>query len=248
MVVRQNLYEMSPVIYDRYVSTKIEAENFSEVLKHVKSFCKGKKYVKILDMCCGTGIFLRKWLSRLDISFSYTGVDINKHFLKYAIENSKMKTSEFILHDASTVKLNDKFDIVIATSAYHHIKDVTKREFLLNIRSHMESEGILIVYEKAIAPFKNPSEAARSGTEFYAKRIPEMMKNEKLDSHQIFGLYNEIYLSSIRLDEYKVSYQRIVKDLASVGLKIIRTTKLWPKDNRFSNSKVGDFVFLVQKV
>ncbi|MFH1326842.1 MAG: class I SAM-dependent methyltransferase [archaeon] len=174
-----NLYKLDPSIYDEYIDTDMERHNFDIVFKEIAEIAKDRKKIKILDLCCGTGIFPRKWLIKLNNVF-YTGVDTNKSFIEYAKKNLKNKNYEFVLGDATKVKIDDSFDIVIATSSYHHIKDKDKRTFLKNIYNHLKEEGSLIIYEKLVSKFKEPVGAVDSASKLYTERIKYMLKREKL--------------------------------------------------------------------
>jgi ubiquinone/menaquinone biosynthesis C-methylase UbiE len=227
---------MEPEIYHEYMSTEIEARNFEEVYKIIKELKKRK----ILDFCCGTGILPLKWLSKLDIE--YTGVDINKRYIEYA--RRLMPEYTFIQGDAVTTKINKKFDIITVTSGYHHIEEERKRKFLENIEEHLKEEGKLIIYEKFIESHIN---SIRSGIDFYGERIKEMAEKEELNENQLFSLFNEMYLTSIRKEEYKVTYNYFMKDLEATGFEIKKEIKLWPEQDIFGNPKVGDFVVIAEK-
>ena len=241
-----NLYEMSPFIYDEYMVTEMEKRNFDAVLDSIKRHRKPQGFTSVLDMCCGTGLFRKGWLSELE-NIVYAGVDINQSFIRYA----KLRTPDMLDHyvhgDAASVDLRKEFDFVIGTSAYHHIKDEEKVKFLENMKKHLKKDGKAVIYEKFIHPFTNRIEAARSGITFYTERIYDMMQKENLSETQLFALYNELYLTSVRKDEYKVPYAHFRKDLKKTGFKIIEEKKLWPEDNRFKDQKVGDFVLVLRK-
>jgi len=241
-----NLYEMDPQIYDEYIDTEIEKMNFNKVFELIKKITNKKDTIEILDFCCGTGILPRKWLTKLN-NIKYVGVDINSNFIKFAREKLKDNRFSFVVEDSVSFKAGKKFDIVLATSSYHHIKDDKKRDFLKNIFTHLKDNGVLIVYEKIISSFSDKIEAVDSGSKFYLERIKYMMKTEKLSENQLFALFNEQYLTAIRKDEYKVDFQHFKDDVESSGMKIKEHIKLWPKENLFHNDKVGDFVFLIVK-
>ncbi|MDD5163626.1 MAG: class I SAM-dependent methyltransferase [Candidatus ainarchaeum sp.] len=241
-----SIYKMPPEIYNIYMSTKIEARNFQEVYNQIKKTLDKKNTIKILDLCCGTGIFFRNWLSQKR-NICYIGVDINKDFLAFARKKITSSRVAFIESDASKAKLGKKFDIVLATSAYHHIEDSGKGKFLENAKRHLDENGILVIYEKLIAEFNSKIEAAKAGTNFYAERILDMMGEEKLNQMQLFALYNELYLTAVRKEEYKVPYNRIISDLQKTGFNVLKEIKLWPKNNKFVDPKVGDFVFVCKK-
>ncbi|MBI3190441.1 class I SAM-dependent methyltransferase [archaeon] len=235
---------MDPKYYDEYIGTKMEEINFDRVFELIKEIHNKKGRLEILDFCCGTGIFPRKWLSKLK-NIRYLGVDINPDFVKFARKNLHGKNFDFMAKDAVSFKTGKKFDIVLATSSYHHIEDKRKRKFLENISAHMKDDGAFIVYEKIIDSFSGISEAIDKGTQFYLERIKYMMKTEKLNENQIFALFNEQYLTSIRHEEYKVDIARFKGDIKACGLKIKKTIKIWPRTNVFNNKNVGDFVFLI---
>ena len=242
-----NIYELDPRIYDEYIDTKLEKKNFDEVFKKVREQFSHKSQLKILDLCCGTGIFPRKWLINLT-GISYVGVDINKSFIEFAKNQLKGKNNfKFIVDDATNVDLREQFDIVIATSSYHHIKDEEKRRYLNNINTHLKEEGVLIIYEKLVSKFKEPIGAVDSASKLYAERIKYMLQTEKLTEKQLFALFNELYLSAIRKEEYKVSYEYLKEDLESTGFQITEEVKLWPKEDLFDDPKMGDFVIVAEK-
>ncbi|MEK6961382.1 MAG: class I SAM-dependent methyltransferase [Nanoarchaeota archaeon] len=241
-----NLYEMDPQIYDEYISTRIETTNFNRVFDSVKRICDEKGPVKMLDLCCGTGNLPRKWLVKLK-HIKYTGVDLNPNFIRFAKEKLKDDRFNFVVHDAVSFKAGKKFDIVLATSSYHHIKDDKKRDFLKNISDHLKDGGVLIVYEKMVGSFSDKIQAVDSGTKFYLERIKYMMKTEKLSENQLFALFNEQYLTAIRHEEYKVDLLRFKRDVEASGMKIKEHFKLWPKEDLFHDDKIGDFIFLVVK-
>lgn len=237
---------MDPQIYDDYINTEIERINFNKVFELLKRITDKKEPIEILDFCCGTGILPRNWLTKLN-NIKYLGVDINSNFIKFAKEKLKDDKFSFVVDDSVTFKTDKKFDIVLATSSYHHIKDDKKRDFLKNISYHLKKDGVLIIYEKIVDSFSDKIEAVDSGTKFYLERIKYMMKIEKLSENQLFALFNEQYLTAIRHEEYKVDFQHFKDDVESSGMKIKEHIKLWPKENLFHNDKVGDFVFLIVK-
>ncbi|MEK6829920.1 MAG: class I SAM-dependent methyltransferase [Nanoarchaeota archaeon] len=151
--------------------------------------------------------FLEKWLTKLK-NVSYVGVDINKSFLDFAKSQLiKYPNYKFIQEDAVKVRIPEKFDVIVATSSYHHIKDTEKRAYLENISNRLSNKGILVIYEKLVSKFKEPIGAADSASKLYAERIKYLLKTEKPTEKQLFALFNELYLSAIRKGEYKVSYE-----------------------------------------
>lgn len=237
------LYQMPPALYDSYISTQIERRNFEQVWKTVVAH-KSPEQTRILDLCCGTGNFATNWLSKCR-EIEYTGVDINGSFLEYAQAHVPAHY-KFIQANAVTVDCGGLFDIVLATSGYHHISDDKKRDFLSNAKRHMLDPAVLILYEKFVEPFHDLCSQVQSGTHFYAERIYDMVKSEQLTQEQLFALFNEMFLTAVRMDEFKVPLSHFRDDVTSVGLHIDDVVKLWPSDNPFTDD-AGDFVITLKK-
>jgi SAM-dependent methyltransferase len=244
-----NLYKMDPRIYDEYMSTKIEGRNFAKVAGIVAEMARSRpeEDFSVLDMGCGTALLYRKWLSEIE-NLTYTGVDINERFLEFASERCG-PGARFILGDAVSVDAGGPFCAAVATSIYHHIEDENDRkgEFPRNVCRHVTGGGDAVIYEKLVSPFSDDREAARAGTVFYMERIEDIMKEEKLSDTQKFALYNELYLTSVRKDEYKVDYKRLMKDFSTAGMRLEREIKMWPPDGRFGDYRVGDFIFVFKR-
>ena len=244
MDLDMNLYEMSPKIYDKYTTITIEKEAFKAVFKEVKKEYKKHKKLEILDLCCGTGIFPRLFLKKLK-NIKYVGVDINKEFINWGKSKLKNKDYSFFIKDAITYKSNKKSDIILMTSAYHHIIDNNKVPFLNTAKKHLKSGGKIIFYEKVVAPWKNLQEQIQSGTEFYKERIYHLLAKEKVSNTILFALYDEMYLTAIRKEEQKVDYNYILSDFKKAGMKVEFEKRIWPRTNVFANNKVGDFLFVL---
>lgn len=219
----QHLYELSPSLYDEYMSTAAESRNFERVFSTVKEW-EGKR---VLDLCCGTALLARNWLQGRDVR--YVGVDKNGAFAAFAQERlAGDERFSLVVEDAVDARVGGKFDVVVLTSAYHHIEDKRKVLFLRNAARHLKKDGVVVVYEKFIRHYQTAAEAADAGMEFYKERILQMMRGEKLTQVQLFALYNELYLTAVRKEEYKVPLARFLGDAAQAGLQVVKKECLWP--------------------
>jgi len=241
----QSLYGMPAQVYFNYMDTKIERRNFEQVSKEIEAVMTGE--TTILDLCCGTGNLAKYWFSRLE-NVSYIGVDINRTFLKFAKKMvSGRKNFQFVLADVTKISFPKKFDFVVGTSAYHHIKDERKQLFLRNAFKQVKEDGFLVIYEKLLPKFKNSAEAEHAGTIFYKERIADIRKEQRMNRMQEFALYNELYLTAVRKEEFKVPYKRLIRDLKATGFRLAKKTKLWPENGKFKDKKVGDWVIICRK-
>lgn len=243
-----NVYESSPEYYDAMMSTALEMQIFNIVADEIKNNLKTDKN-RILDLCCGTGILAQMLLDTQNIEF--VGIDINKHFLESAKKKTQMRNEfKYILNDVLKYETNIKFDIIILTSAYHHIMNEFKTVLLRKILNWLKKDGTAIMYEKCIAPYNNQEDFKKSNQDFYKKRIEFLKKIDRvnLGKKQVDAIMNICNLSSTGKEEYKVSYDYIIQDLKSAGFGVLKEIKVWPNDETFDNKKIGDFVFVIKKV
>ena len=113
----------------------------------------------------------------------------------------------------------------------------------------MKKDGAAIIYEKFVEAYGDDAlSKAHSGTNFYAERIFDMLRSERLTEEQLFALYNEMFLTSIRKCEFKVPLARFRQDVQKAGLSIDDLMKLWPEDDRFTDADVGDIVATLKDI
>jgi len=152
----------------------------------------------------------------------------------------------FINHDAVDYTHPALVDIILASSAYHHIEDERKLRFLEKVRAQLKDEGIAIFCENLIGKYQNPAERAVAVTDFYAERIKEMARLGTTDRR--LGLVCRVLQYELdREYEWKHSYSEFVDNLCKAGLVVVNKTKVWPIEDLFKDLKVGDFVFEVRK-
>ena len=135
-------------------------------------------------------------------------------------------------------------------SAYHHIEDGRKIKFLTKVRDLMKTDGLVVMGENVIPDYQAEDTAAhnRSISDFYSAVLKAI--------HECFNTVPRTVEESIRQIvnygrdgqfEFKVSLQRIIDDINSVGLKIIEIRRVWPENFRDLPPNAGNFVILLQK-
>lgn len=98
----------------------------------------------ILDLGCGTGT-----LSVLFPRKSYLGVDIDKKLIDSA---KKFHPGySFQTSDATKIRLEKKFDIILVIGVIHHLSDKEVKKFVETIDFHLKISGTALIIE-AIPP------------------------------------------------------------------------------------------------
>jgi SAM-dependent methyltransferase len=186
-----------------------------------------------------------------------TGVDIDENYLKFARQKYWERVTgmgadwygtklNFVNHDAVDYTHLSLVDVIIASSAYHHIEDERKLEFLRKVQVQLKDDGLAVFCENLIGNYHNLTERAIAVTDFYAERIKEMARLGISDRR--LGLVCRVLQYELdREYEWKHSYREFTDNLQKAGLKVVNEAKVWPTEDLFRDPKVGDFVFEVKK-
>ncbi|BCX13548.1 MAG: hypothetical protein KatS3mg085_080 [Candidatus Dojkabacteria bacterium] len=118
-----------------------------EILKYLK-----KNNLRVLDLGCGNGRFL-KFLIDNNIKFSsYVGVDNSEAMLNLAKSRNYETTSSFsffcfdLEEDNWSVLQGFSFDFVVAFGLFHHFESkISRITFFKKVENLLEKEGIFIL-------------------------------------------------------------------------------------------------------
>lgn len=161
---------------------------------------------KILDVGCGSGVFMVEFIKR---GAYITGIDYSEKMLKEAakqLNQFKISKSKYILKNADATKLpfeNKQFDIVLATGLTDYLTDLQNRLFIKEAERVLKQKGTLIV---SFPVEESPFSFLRRGVglkmrqkllnlppienSFSIKRIRSLLKSVKLkdvERHKIFS-------------------------------------------------------------
>lgn len=127
-------------IHLRSLDELYEKVKINIIKKLLKDFCgeKFSNYFNVLDVGIGGGYWIDFFLRK---GARVTGIDTNKLFIEGNRE--KYPTANFILADAVSIKLRDRFDLIFAKDVIEHIKHDEK--FLKNMNSHLKENGLILI-------------------------------------------------------------------------------------------------------
>jgi 2-polyprenyl-3-methyl-5-hydroxy-6-metoxy-1,4-benzoquinol methylase len=140
-------------IYERYLTTKALAngQDITEILNYIQSYfvahykklLPDNKEVKILDVGCGYGRYLKSLLA-LGYQNCY-GIDISEEQINYArdvlrLNNVEKSDAMFWLEDKKSV-----FDIIFAIDILEHLNDEDLVDLCRKILNSLKPGGKLIV-------------------------------------------------------------------------------------------------------
>lgn len=142
--MKQNIYDIKSFsdAYDkmRYENKGMNANDLVEIPNFRKLIpdVKGKR---ILDLGCGYGENDKycRGLGAKDI----LGIDISEHMIKIAKENNNDENIKYKVMAMENInEIEEKFDIVISSLAFHYVKDYEK--LINDIYNLLNDDGILI--------------------------------------------------------------------------------------------------------
>ena len=142
--MKQNIYNIKSFsdAYDkmRYENKGMNANDLVEIPNFRKLIpdVKGKR---ILDLGCGYGAN-DKYCIGLGAK-EILGIDISKHMIKIAKENNNDENIKYKVMAMENInEIEEKFDIVISSLAFHYVKDYEK--LINDIYNLLNDDGILI--------------------------------------------------------------------------------------------------------
>ncbi len=199
----------------------------------------------LIDFCCGTCEIFSRIIPEPRIT-KFIGVDTEPAYLDFA-KNRLVGVvgAGLVLEDAVDCHLGASADILLASSAYHHIEDDRKIAFLRNVIRHMKPDGRVIFAENVLPEYADENGHATAAKLFYGKRIEEAQEIGM--DENVIGLLRQVMRFEIRREyEWKVDYRRFTEDLGRAGFIILKKIKVWPTKFEFEDRLAGDYVILAE--
>lgn len=240
---KQN-YELSALRYEAVeAAAPQEKAMLSAAVQELSMLVNSGSKPVVLDVCCGTGNFIGELAEKIPFSGG-VGVDVNLAYLDFAQNRFKDKTISFEHGDAVFWKSDKKFDIVLLGSAYHHIEDERKPDFLKNVLTHLKEDGFAVFAENILPRYNNSIEY-KDGVRLFYEHRTEDAKKHGVSSQAVTLLERIMQFGVDREYEYKVDFPRFKKHLKEAGFEIILKKRVWGKRKFLDDA--GDYVVIARK-
>jgi len=154
-------------LVNRVLSFGIDTKWRKEAIKESFNFIN-KKYIKILDVACGTGDMIKNWIKyakTFNKNIEIKGLDPSKEMLNIAKE--KLPNVDFVLGYATEIPFdNENVDIVSISFGIRNVLETQKAidEFYRILKPN----GILLILEFTKADKKN---RLRECVDFYTEKL-----------------------------------------------------------------------------
>ncbi len=188
----------------------------------------------VLDLCCGTGLSMQSATNHPNVGRLH-GVDECQAYLDYCAQKySSARVIPTLLHgDAVTLPLPlSSYNVVILASAYHHIEDHRKVEFLRRVRSVIAGGGTAVLAENVLPEYlpENAVSYREAVSKFYAEVLIDAERSDASLPTYVRRLIQRVAQYGHDGDyEYKVSHPILLADIGAAGLSIASQRRVWPQ-------------------
>jgi SAM-dependent methyltransferase len=208
----------------------------------------------VLDLCCGTGISMRHILAHQNV-VGVAGVDNCQSYLDFArrtLLNSRIQPA--LIHaDAVTVDLEKlgrrHWDLAILCSAYHHIEDTRKLDFMLRVGDLIGSDGRAVMAENILPTYRkeDPNSYESAVRMFYTEVLRTAREANPGLSNHVAGLIQRVAEYGVDGEyEFKVSMAVLEEDLRKADLIIVKRKRVWPRTEVVLGPQAGNFIFEIK--
>lgn len=148
---RRKYYDIFSRFYDLFI--RVHSHNYGEETRKFlvdSAQGEGKKGLKVLDICCGTGSVILSFASRFP-DLMAIGYDFSHGMLLKAGEKDLSRRAIFIEGDAAGLSFSDNsFDIVCCSHALYELKGHARKDALLEMRRVVKPDGSVLIMEHEI--------------------------------------------------------------------------------------------------
>jgi 2-polyprenyl-3-methyl-5-hydroxy-6-metoxy-1,4-benzoquinol methylase len=162
-----NRFDMAALTWDEKPARVNIAKNVAEKIKELVPL---NQNMKVLDFGCGTGLlsfFLQPYVGEI------TGIDTSKGMIEVfdkKIKENQIENMKCLNLDIYTDKLPEKYDLIVSSMVFHHIKDIS--QILKILYNYLNEGGYIAIADlvKEDGSFHDDNE----GVEHFGFKIQEM--------------------------------------------------------------------------
>jgi len=180
---------------------------------------------RAVDLCAATGLCALR-VSRTVPVLSVTLVDSDANALQRAAQHLSCTPTEVQVGDASEFSSSARYDLILANSAYHHIHDDRKIEFLRVARTLLADDGAILVGDHFLPPYSCRSEFRRSVEVFYGELV-KALHNQGEPAEAIDIIRRSALYCWCGEYEYKVSFPIFLDHCRDAGLRVKHLYEVW---------------------
>ena len=187
--------------------------------------------LSILDVCAASGGCANKVLPMVPCA-ALCLVD-NERVMCEAAKARPWASKLVDVVEADAVKWStaQRFDLILMNSAYHHIENERKAQFMRNMAEHLKDDGKILVGEHFLPAYdsENSESYRRSVLQFYTARINELVARGD-PPHVVDVIRQTGRYCWERRYEYQVNMSTFRIHARKAGLQIYNQQRIWPEN------------------
>lgn len=231
---------------------------------------------QVLELCSGTGLATRHLLGAPEIDLPdanntstrlappvlpvreidrYLGLDLLEPFNEAARQRFMNSTVPHTFLTANVLSYlgdqNNSHDVILGTSAYHHIEDKHKPFLMRSIAQTLTDRGVAILADNHLPEYGGDLECRQTVTTAFYREVQAEMA--RVHGSKIPPAVPELIKSVVDMgndgtDEFKVTRNTFEAHAKQAGLKGYRI-KVWPwdKDTASRLGIGGNYVYVLQR-
>lgn len=220
-MAKQNIYDNETFFagYKKIRDNEANANNLFEIpaLFSMMPDLKGKK---VLDLGCGFGEHCRQFVNRG--AEKVVGIDISEKMLEVArVENCDPKITYLNMPMEDIAELQDTFDIVISSLAFHYVEDF--EGVIRNIHNLLKENGIFIFSQE------NPLCTCHSGGNRWTRDENGNKLHLNLADYGVEGERKTVWFVD-DVKKYHRTFSTIVNALIEAGFTIEKMIEPLPTE------------------
>ena len=187
-----NHHAYGELLYKRAIGELEEMESSKALCQILARFYV--KEMRLADIGCGAGHYLRSLRQRLDHNINYTGVDATKYYLSLA-KKAFPANAEFKLGDIFNIPLADNaFDIVMSNNVLLHLPPFPNKAIAELMRISKKYVVIRTVFgerDYIVQELRYNDELSSDNTN--SNEYDEIAKTGEMRNFNYFNMYTEQY-------------------------------------------------------
>jgi SAM-dependent methyltransferase len=210
--MQQNIYDNNE-FFENYKNTRLSKNSFNELLEQpaMKKLIPDVQEKSVLDLGCGFGFNCKEFVELG--AKSVVGIDLSEKMIAQANETNKLDNITY--HTMSMMDidtLNDKFDFVYSSLAFHYIEDF--ETLVSKIYSVLNDGGILLFSQEhpIVTAVKNDGDN-------YIKKLNGSIKGFLLNNYADMSIRKEKWFVD-GVEKYHRTVSYIFNTLIKCGFAI----------------------------
>lgn len=227
----QNIFD-NEVFFQKYRELREKEYNYNSLVEQpaIKALLPDLKGKTVLDLGCGYGENCIGFIK--NGAKSVVGVDISKKMLEVAKKENANELIKYMHMDMSEIEyLNQKFDLVFSSLAFHYVKDFKK--LLHDIRNLLNDNGELLFSQE------HPYTTAPKAGPIWTKDDCGNKIHYNLSDYMYSGKRHYRWFVD-NIEKYHRSISEIFNSIISLGFIINNVVE--PVPDEYALEKRPDFI------